>query len=717
MALLQNFIDKQGPVVSAAWLNLVDILKSTIFENATTKVLARVALTLDTPMEVGNGGTGTRGPAEPATWLTWIGSFFPVIWRFINPQTTAEIAGGITPVDYSFRAEPIYDVRRVGVIPNDLTKATANTTAIKALLDPTKAGIVGAVATVNSTGADIYHFNNIVPIRDGIDLKLCRSTLSFSKVAEATDTGSGFLWPIRDFSIEGGTIEVDYDMNGVSTSAGAALKCGGRGDDNVTYRPGLYDSLLASPMGNIAVRDLRISSNVADAGAAAVYLSGGLKGVLFENVFIDGQANALRNGIFYEFGWATSGTTNLRQTSHMSEAEFRNVSVKDINVVDGIGMKLTGSYNYCVDGLRVISAASVFVASPGESLFYRTWAGKDDLAKNGSQTLRRIVGLDISSTGITLTGAQLASGGYLAAIIAGLSSADQVSAQTDLANYTISDITIYGNQVGYGIISDARYLEVLGNVRIRRFNRGMYLLDECTRFDLNGLTILECEQTGLGLNGGSAIASPIRQKVGTIRNSFIAFNSVSNPGAFPGLEIGNSASIRVQGNRFNYETAHDGVDETTQGNAVQLAATATGVVCDSNYVGVLVGGTYAYSNVTTVAANGNTVLNPQGSITTHNAWLSEYAGISATQGDANRTLTVGSSYKTSLWATALTANRTVTLSTTNAKQGDEFEVVRTGLGAFTLDVGGLKTIPNSTAAVVRTKFNGTAWLLTGYELL
>lgn len=41
----------------------------------------------------------------------------------------------------------------------------------------------------------------------------------------------------------------------------------------------------------------------------------------------------------------------------------------------------------------------------------------------------------------------------------------------------------------------------------------------------------------------------------------------------------------------------------------------------------------------------------------------------------------------------------------------------TGLGAFTLDVGGLKTIANSTAAFVDVEFDGTAWFLTGYGAL
>lgn len=66
---LQNFVDKLGPVVSATWLNTVDILKETIFGNATTKEQARANLTADLPLEIGNGGTGQRTEADLIAWI------------------------------------------------------------------------------------------------------------------------------------------------------------------------------------------------------------------------------------------------------------------------------------------------------------------------------------------------------------------------------------------------------------------------------------------------------------------------------------------------------------------------------------------------------------------------------------------------------------------------------------------------------------------------
>lgn len=89
--------------------------------------------------------------------------------------------------------------------------------------------------------------------------------------------------------------------------------------------------------------------------------------------------------------------------------------------------------------------------------------------------------------------------------------------------------------------------------------------------------------------------------------------------------------------------------------------------------------------------------------------------IAGDRGDANVTLNADQDVPIQRFASALTANRTVTLGTGFA--GAWFRVVRSGLGAFTLDVGGLKTIPNSTAAFVEVGHDGSGWSLTAYGVL
>lgn len=65
----------------------------------------------------------------------------------------------------------------------------------------------------------------------------------------------------------------------------------------------------------------------------------------------------------------------------------------------------------------------------------------------------------------------------------------------------------------------------------------------------------------------------------------------------------------------------------------------------------------------------------------------------------------------------LTANRAVTLSTTNAFRGAKFRITRTGGGAFTLDVGTgpLKSLATNTWAEI--EYDGTAWYLAAYGAL
>ncbi len=95
-------------------------------------------------------------------------------------------------------------------------------------------------------------------------------------------------------------------------------------------------------------------------------------------------------------------------------------------------------------------------------------------------------------------------------------------------------------------------------------------------------------------------------------------------------------------------------------------------------------------------------------------------GLAADNGDADATLTNASSSRVQRWNTILTVNRTVTLSTSNAKEGASFWIVR-GSGAtgnFTLVVGSLVTLraPGEWCRVVYDA--GTAaWVLVQYGIL
>src|SRR5215468_690900 len=112
---LQNFVDKVGPVVNAAWLNMVDVLSTTVFGNAGAKPAARTALTSDLPFEVTNGGTGARTAGDA---LTSLGAFpaagftQTAIGNTAWPASVEEIAAGSTPVNLYYYYG---DIRRFGV--------------------------------------------------------------------------------------------------------------------------------------------------------------------------------------------------------------------------------------------------------------------------------------------------------------------------------------------------------------------------------------------------------------------------------------------------------------------------------------------------------------------------------------------------------------------------------------------------------------------------
>lgn len=102
---------------------------------------------------------------------------------------------------------------------------------------------------------------------------------------------------------------------------------------------------------------------------------------------------------------------------------------------------------------------------------------------------------------------------------------------------------------------------------------------------------------------------------------------------------------------------------------------------------------------------------------TKDATVSADLTTSADRGDADVVLANFTDARVQRFATTLTSNRTVTLPTTNNFNGAQFRIVRTGLGAFTLDVGGLKTIPSATAAFVDVVHDGTNWTLAAYGTL
>ena len=105
-----------------------------------------------------------------------------------------------------------------------------------------------------------------------------------------------------------------------------------------------------------------------------------------------------------------------------------------------------------------------------------------------------------------------------------------------------------------------------------------------------------------------------------------------------------------------------------------------------------------------------------GTATTFGLQRSSRLWTSSDRGDNSVTLVPGTDAGTQRFDTALTANRTVTLSTSGVGNGDEFVVTRTGGGPFALNVGGLVTFSANQTGTVRVRYiaNGSyggAWTL------
>src|SRR6185437_8112786 len=160
---------------------------------------------------------------------------------------------------------PEDDVRRYGIVPNKAAAASANTAALKALVSPS-GSFSGRLLFANTTGSDVYYFDDLIAFRDGIRLDLGGATLNFTKTGVKGDSASGFIHAIRSFVIENGSIVTSYAYKG-GYNCGNVLAFGGRGMDTALF-PNLYDRMLPAPMGSITVRNLRITGGLSGGGSA-----------------------------------------------------------------------------------------------------------------------------------------------------------------------------------------------------------------------------------------------------------------------------------------------------------------------------------------------------------------------------------------------------------------------------------------------------------------
>lgn len=501
------------------------------------------------------------------------------------------LAGALLPVGRILAAPdagnsyPPDDVRHYGILPNDPSLASANTAALKALVNPA-GSFTGSLFFPNTTGADVYHFNDLIAFHDGIHLDLRSSTLNFRKTGVARDSASGFIHAIRDFVIENGKLVTNYEYK-AGYNPGNALAFGGRGMDTALF-PNLYDRLLPAPMGKITVRNLHITAGGVGGSPRAIFMLGGLDGVLLDNVEIDGRDQAT-SGIYYEFGWATNEPNEMdRQTAHARNIHLTNVSVENVT---GEAFGANGAYDIVIDGLRVTRVGHGCTIGTGESLYFRPWVPSGNHAARPSFVARNVVGQSIRSVGISVTGASRISGSYLDSPRHDNPlhlSADQ---QTDLIDFVLDGFSLNGTPDNYGVVTSAGSVQI-HNGTLTGFQRGIVTTQECTRFSIDTVKIFDSTSFGIQIGQGITIHTPPRLATGTIRNCIIAGSGTK--GSCAAIVVGTTRSCVIEGCRFGYSTATDGRSETTQTQAVSVAADASGVVCRNDDVVATANGAVAY---------------------------------------------------------------------------------------------------------------------------
>lgn len=523
---------------------------------------------------------------------------------------------------------PYGDVRRYGVVANSTGAASANVTALRAALDPLNTtGITGNIFFPNITGADLYSFNAVVPMRRGISIDGMNSTVDYTGTTAAADNISGLFMSLGDFTLE--NITMTCHVNTVQGSSGYAVCIGARGTESGYFT--VFDSTLPIPMGNIVFRNVRINlsntgANLASTGG--IQLCGGLQGLTMDNVVIDGGGNA-SGGVVGEFGWATSGTTNLRQTSHGHNIELTNVTVKNLSTAYGYGLIMAGFYSVGITNLYVSSAFAVWNFTPGESLFYRPWVGTDQIGAKRTVYARNVVGQGITGSALGSTGQQLASGGYLAGLNPPFTPpshpADYI-AETDLLDITVENFVLDGTSGGYGIDNTAGK-GVYRNGRMTGFLKGINCSDEAVSLVCDALTIIGSASAAIALDFGNNVWVPARLKKVEIRNSFFAGGSTASPGSVATITVnGNTESVLIENNRFGHALTFDGISETTQGENVFItSASAKNVICRANTTqfdpASITGGNVAYHNTNnTPPSNGHLLDGNTGTVTYAGLW-------------------------------------------------------------------------------------------------
>ena len=154
------------------------------------------------------------------------------------------------------------------------------------------------------------------------------------------------------------------------------------------------------------------------------------------------------------------------------------------------------------------------------------------------------------------------------------------------------------------------------NGRITNFSRGLVTTHECTRMVIESVDIFGCKQSGMQIGQPSTIWNPPREKMGFVRNCFVAGNGrgreylrESNLIYAPDLSLkatGLATKPRMTAARIN------------PGFCNSHRCESNNVVCRCNHTGGMRRNSYV--NLSAAGSHGNTVENASGISTRSGPW-------------------------------------------------------------------------------------------------
>jgi hypothetical protein len=611
-----------------------------------------------------------NGNPQPATLISSVTALTAaVIGSLTGPPTAAEIASGVTVTAQQY---PVNNFLRYGIVPNSVGAAATNTAILKTLWNPTT-GIPGAYQLPIVTGSDVWYFNASIAMHDGVYLDLNGQTMSWSYATVLADNACGCLNALRNVKIENGNITWVTTNSSGTTNYGNGLMFGGRG--GTTFFGNIYDSLLSAPMGNILVKNVRLNGTASSTESRAIFMLGGLVNVTFDTVTIQGN-NALLDGHYYEFGYATNPTDfNSSQSSHAHNLRYIDMVI-DSCVNSGISGN--GAYDVMHDGVVVTNCNNPIAWGIGEASFINpenptdiagakslihvknsvlsplaagtagvgivgsvgslvatasykpqwvasyTYSNIGDIVYNGGNLYKLLTGAP---------GASGSSGGPTGTALSGITDGALTwgylnkQFSTDLLDCVVDNVKVVqtGANIGggYGVNVNAATRMRITSLYTQGCQRGVSSSQDGTRITIEDSIIRDSTNCAIELAGvgQTGVYGSGRTSMVSIKNNWLVGNNTT--GGAGAIQLTSCKGAVIEGNRFGYETAHDDVAETTQLAAVSIDTNSFNVHVRNNYVAAVTSG-QAFVAASGGTTRNNRLENNSGVQTASGAWITDW---------------------------------------------------------------------------------------------